>query len=86
MKEIKPALLMLVLFTIICGGIYPAVVTGLAQIIFPRQAMGSFVTNPAGKVVGSTFIGQPFSESFSVLNKKRGPIPFGIGPLFYALF
>ena len=37
MKEFKPAILLFIVFTIICGGIYPAVVTGVASIIFPKQ-------------------------------------------------
>ena len=38
MKEIKPALLMLLLFSVLCGGMYPATVTGWAQLLFPNQA------------------------------------------------
>ncbi len=78
MKEIKPALLMLILFTIICGGIYPAVVTGLAQAIFPRQAGGSLVIDPSGKVVGSSLIGQPFSDP-----KYLWPRPSATGEFAY---
>jgi K+-transporting ATPase ATPase C chain len=62
MKEIKPAILLFIIFTIICGGIYPAVVTGVAHALFPRQAAGSFITDKSGKVLGSTLIGQPFSD------------------------
>jgi len=62
MKEIRPAILMLLLFTIICGGIYPAVVTGVAQAVFPKQANGSFITDKSGKELGSALIGQPFSD------------------------
>jgi potassium-transporting ATPase KdpC subunit len=62
MKDIRPAILMLVLFTIICGGIYPAVVTGIAYAVFPNQAKGSFITDKSGKEIGSTLIGQPFSS------------------------
>jgi K+-transporting ATPase ATPase C chain len=61
MKDIKTALLMLIAFTVICGGIYPALVTGISQVVFPRQANGSFIADKSGQVVGSTLIGQPFS-------------------------
>ncbi len=61
MKEIRPAILMLILLTVICGGIYPAVVTGIASVAFPKQAGGSFITDKTGKTVGSSLIGQPFS-------------------------
>jgi K+-transporting ATPase ATPase C chain len=62
MKDIKPAILLFIIFTVICGGIYPAVVTGLAYAIFPKQAAGSFITDKSGKEIGSTLIGQPFSD------------------------
>jgi K+-transporting ATPase ATPase C chain len=62
MKDIKPAILIFIIFTIICGGIYPAVVTGVAYAIFPKQAKGSFITDKSGKEIGSTLIGQPFSD------------------------
>lgn len=62
MKDIKPAILLFIIFTIICGGIYPAVVTGLAHALFPHQAKGSFITGKSGREIGSTLIGQPFSN------------------------
>lgn len=62
MKDIKPAILMLIVFTIICGGIYPAVVTGIASVAFPKQAKGSIIADKSGKEIGSTLIGQPFSD------------------------
>lgn len=62
MKDIKPAILLLIIFTIICGGIYPAIVTGFAHALFPKQAAGSFITDKSGKEIGSTLIGQPFSD------------------------
>jgi potassium-transporting ATPase KdpC subunit len=61
MKDIKPAILMFIIFTIICGGIYPVVVTGIAHAVFPNQAKGSFITDSSGKEIGSSLIGQPFS-------------------------
>jgi K+-transporting ATPase ATPase C chain len=62
MNELKPAVLMLLLLTVICGGLYPAVVTGIAQAVFPQQADGSFIVDRSGRTIGSTLIGQPFSD------------------------
>lgn len=63
MQDLKSAILMLIAFTIICGGIYPVVVTGIAQALFPRQADGSLMTDKTGRVAGAALIGQPFSDS-----------------------
>ena len=81
MKEIKPAILMLILFTVICGGIYPAAVTSLAQVIFPKQAMGSLVTDKSGKVLGSTLIGQPFSDPKYLWPRPSATTDFGYNPM-----
>lgn len=81
MKEIKPAILMLILFTVICGGIYPAVVTGLAQAFFPGQAEGSLVTDTRGKVVGSSLIGQPFSEPKYLWSRPSATSSFAYNPM-----
>jgi len=56
-----PALRMLVVLTVITGVAYPLLVTGIAQLVFPRQANGSLVES-GGKTIGSTLIGQPFSD------------------------
>jgi potassium-transporting ATPase KdpC subunit len=60
LKQIYPAAAMTVVLTVLLGVIYPFVVTGLAQVIFPRQAAGSLIETE-GKVIGSSLIGQPFT-------------------------
>ena len=60
LKQIYPAVAMTVVLTVLLGIIYPLVVTGLAQVIFPRQAGGSLIERD-GKVIGSRLIGQSFS-------------------------
>ena len=59
-KQLRPAIVLTLVLCVITGLVYPGVVTGLAQLSFPRQANGSLVT-VNGKVVGSALIGQPFS-------------------------
>jgi K+-transporting ATPase ATPase C chain len=77
MKDIKPAILLFIIFTIICGGIYPAVVTGLAYAIFPKQAAGSFITDKNGKEIGSTLIGQPFADAKYFWPRPSASTDFG---------
>jgi len=81
MKELRPALLMFVLFTIICGGVYPAVVTGVAQAFFPRQAAGSFITDKANREIGSSLIGQPFSDAGYFWGRPSASTDFGYNPM-----
>jgi K+-transporting ATPase ATPase C chain len=81
MKELKPAILMLILFTIICGGIYPAVVTGVAYAVFPKQAKGSFITDKNSRVIGSSLIGQPFSDPKYLWPRPSAASDFGYNPM-----
>ena len=81
MKDIKPAILLFIIFTIICGGIYPAVVTGIAFSLFPHQAKGSFITDKSGKEIGSTLIGQPFSDPKYFWPRPSATSDFGNNPL-----
>lgn len=62
MKNFITAVLMTIVTTILLGLIYPLVVTGLAQVIFPEQANGSLIRRADGTVLGSQLIGQPFSS------------------------
>jgi K+-transporting ATPase ATPase C chain len=77
MSIVRPALVSFVLLTALTGVAYPLAVTGVAQAVFPRQANGSLITRN-GKEVGSSLIGQPFSDPryFWGRPSATGPSPY----------
>ena len=91
---LRPALLMLLVMSVLTGILYPLVVTGIAQLIFPRQAAGSLV-NRDGRAIGSSLIGQSFTapEYFWSRLSATTPQPYNgtasggsnLGPLNPAL-
>ncbi len=60
-RELRPAIVSMLAFTVLTGLIYPLAITGLAQVLFPRQAQGSLISRE-GHALGSTLIGQPFDN------------------------
>ena len=60
-RLIRPAISLLVLMTVLLGIVYPLVITGVAKLVFPRQAEGSLIFKD-GRLIGSTLIGQSFSD------------------------
>lgn len=60
-RQARTAVLMIIAITVVTGFIYPVVMTGLAQVLFPDQANGSLVRDSSGNVIGSALIGQNFT-------------------------
>lgn len=75
--QIRPALTAILIFTLMTGVIYPLVVTGVAQLVFPRQANGSLIVRN-GQAVGSGLIGQSFDDPkyFWGRLSATGPYPY----------
>jgi potassium-transporting ATPase KdpC subunit len=73
--HIRPALVLLIVLSVVIGLVYPALVTGIAQVVFPRQANGSLIVHD-GKVLGSSLIGQPFDDPRYFWGRPSATSPF----------
>jgi len=75
--HLRPALALLFSMTVLTGLVYPVSVTGLAQLMFPKQANGSLIVRD-GRVIGSELIGQPFDkpEYFWSRPSATSPVPY----------
>jgi len=78
--QLRAAVVSLILFTVLTGIVYPLVVTGIAQTVFPHQANGSLIEQD-GRAIGSSLIGQPFDDS-----KYFWSRPSATSPAPYAAF
>jgi potassium-transporting ATPase KdpC subunit len=75
MDQLKPALVVLGLLSLVTGVAYPLIVTGIAQAIFPSQANGSLILRD-GRPVGSSLIGQPFDDPRYFWGRLSATAPF----------
>lgn len=75
LSQLRPALMVLLVLTLVTGVAYPLLVTGIAQAVFPSQARGSLIVKD-GKIVGSRLIGQPFDDPKYFWSRPSATSPF----------
>ena len=80
LKHLRTSIIAIVLFTVLTGVFYPFLITGLAQLVFPKKANGSMIVKD-GKIFGSELIGQPFSDPkyFWSRLSATGPFAYNAG-------
>ena len=75
-KIVRPSLVALLVFTVLCGIVYPGVVTGIAQAVFPNRANGSVITvtlkDGTKKEIGSALIAQEFTKPQYLIGRPAG--------------
>src|SRR5437660_10223203 len=76
LAHLRPAIVSLVLLSVVAGLAYPTLVTVIAQVVFPYQANGSLIVKD-GKTVGSALIGQPFDDPKYFWGRPSATTPFG---------
>ena len=76
LTQLRPAIVLLAIFSVITGVAYPLLVTGIAQVLFPDRANGSLLRDKAGKPVGSELIGQPFSDPKYFWSRPAATAPY----------
>ena len=79
-KQSGPAFIVFLIITLITGVLYPLVITGIAQLVFPVQSNGNLIEHN-GKIVGSALIGQPFTSSHYFWGRlsATSPVPYNSG-------
>jgi potassium-transporting ATPase KdpC subunit len=75
-QVIRPAVVFMIVMTLLTGVIYPLLITAIAQVAFPEQANGSLI-HDGDRIVGSTLIGQPFDDPKYFWTRPSGTGPFG---------
>jgi K+-transporting ATPase ATPase A chain len=79
-KQVGPAFIVFLIITLITGVLYPLVITGIAQLVFPVQSNGNLIEHN-GKIVGSSLIGQPFTSPHYFWGRlsATSPVPYNSG-------
>jgi K+-transporting ATPase ATPase C chain len=75
LAQLRPAIVVLIVLTVVTGVVYPLVVTGIAQLLFPHQANGSLIVKDT-KVLGSALIAQPFDDPKYFWARPSATSPF----------